>query len=54
MCVSDSKFKKIVMWFRKQFPEFSMMSDEECFAFSCFIKEERIKTKRKNNCLQSY
>lgn len=43
MSTTDLRFKKLVIWFRKQFPEFDNLSDEECFAFSCFIKDERIK-----------
>lgn len=38
---SRKYFNKMVKWFKSQFPEFELMSDEECFAFACYIKCNR-------------
>ena len=54
MSTTDTRFKKLVMRFRKQFPEFDDMSDEVCFAFSLFIRDERIKRKTSSRYSHSY
>lgn len=40
MKTNSKGFKKAVRWFRSQFPEWESLSDTECFAFCCLIKEE--------------
>lgn len=37
--VNTKGFKKAVKWFRSQFPEWASLSDTECFAFCCLMKE---------------
>jgi hypothetical protein len=39
--MTTENLRKVAEKFKKMFPEFEMASDEECFAFACYIRCNR-------------